>query len=144
MRKSWIGAITLAVGIAAATSAAFAQTTGARNPPLVIESTAGNDVFAFYCASCHGRNGSGDGPVSRSLKVSPPDLRLLARLNGGEFPRSRVAAFVMDGNSVSAPAHGTTEMPVWGPVFTGLGDSNALAKVRIANLVAYLESIQRK
>jgi mono/diheme cytochrome c family protein len=109
----------------------------------VIESVAGNDVFAFYCASCHGRNGKGDGPVSRSLKVAPPDLRLLARLNGGEFPRSRVAAFVMHGDRVSAPAHGSTEMPVWGPVLTGLGDSNVLAKVRIANLVAYLESIQR-
>jgi len=144
MRTSWIGDITLAIGIGVAASGAFAQTTGPRNPPLVIESVAGSDVFAFYCASCHGRNGSGDGPVSQSLKVTPPDLRLLTRDNGGEFPRSRVAAFVTQGASVSAPAHGTTEMPVWGPVFRGLGDSDALARVRIANLVEYLETIQRK
>jgi hypothetical protein len=35
-------------------------------------------------------------------------------------------------------------MPVWGQVFRGLGDSDTLAKVRVANLVKYLESIQER
>jgi hypothetical protein len=35
-------------------------------------------------------------------------------------------------------------MPVWGPVFRGLDSSDALAKIRIANLVEYLGSIQVK
>ena len=134
--------MTLAVGVDVALSAS--QTTGTRNPPLVIESVAGSDVFAFYCASCHGRDASGDGPVARSLKVPPPDLRLLARHNRGEFPRPRVEAFVTQGDGASAAAHGTSDMPVWGPVFRGLGDTDTRARVRVANLVRYLESIQLK
>jgi mono/diheme cytochrome c family protein len=144
MRMRWTVGLTLALSIGAAWSASLAQPTGSRNPPLVIESVAGNDVFAFYCASCHGRSGTGDGPVARSLKVPPPDLRLLARHNRGEFPRPRVEAFVTHGDGVSSPAHGTSDMPVWGQVFRGLGDSDTLAKVRVANLVKYLESIQER
>jgi len=144
MRMQSTVGLTLALSIGAAWSASFAQTTGTRNPPLVIESVAGSDLFAFYCASCHGRNGGGDGPVARSLKLPPPDLRLLARHNRGEFPRSRVEAFVTHGAGASSPAHGTSEMPVWGPVFRGLGDTEALSKVRVANLAKYLESIQQK
>ena len=33
-----------------------------RNPPLVIDSMAGRDLFEFYCATCHGRDGKGAGP----------------------------------------------------------------------------------
>jgi mono/diheme cytochrome c family protein len=144
MRSRWIVGITLALGIDVAWSASFAQTTGTRNPPLVIESVAGSDVYAFYCASCHGRSGGGDGPIARSLKVPPPDLRLLGRHNHGEFPRLRVEAFVTHGAGVSSPAHGTSNMPVWGPVFKGLGDTDTLSRVRVANLVQYLESIQQQ
>lgn len=144
MRMQWTVGLTLAVSMGAAWTASFAQTTGTRNPPLVIESVAGNDLFAFYCASCHGRGAGGDGPVARSLKVPPPDLRLLARHNRGKFPRSRVEAFVTHGAGASAPAHGTNDMPVWGLVFKGLGDTETLSEVRVANLVQYLESIQQK
>jgi mono/diheme cytochrome c family protein len=120
------------------------QTTGPRNPPLVIRSLAGHDLFAFYCATCHGRNGTGDGPVAAALKSPPPDLTLLARRNGGTFPRQRVEAFVTNGGDVLTPAHGSSDMPVWGPVFRGLDPSDALVKVRIANVVTYIESIQVK
>jgi putative copper resistance protein D len=34
----------------------------------------GADVFATYCASCHGRRGRGDGPAARFFRVKPPDL----------------------------------------------------------------------
>lgn len=144
MRTQLTVGLTLALGIGAAWTASFAQTTGTRNPPLVIESVAGNDLFAFYCASCHGRDASGEGPVARSLKTRPPDLRLLARHNRGEFPRSRVEAFVTHGAGAPAPAHGTSDMPVWGPVFKGLGDTETRSQVRVKNLVQYLESIQQK
>src|SRR6185369_193949 len=49
---------------------AVPQTTGPRNPPLVIRSLAGGDLFAFYCATCHGRKGTGDGPVAAALKIA--------------------------------------------------------------------------
>ena len=42
-------------------AAVLAQTTGQTRPPLVIRSTAGPDLFAFYCSSCHGRDGTGAG-----------------------------------------------------------------------------------
>ena len=56
-------------------------------PRLVIGSMTGEDSFMFYCASCHGPSGKGDGPVARSLKTRPADLTVLTKRNGGTFPR---------------------------------------------------------
>ena len=36
------------------------QQTGRTPPPLLIPSMSGGDLFRFYCASCHGREGKGD------------------------------------------------------------------------------------
>lgn len=130
--------------VAGAALAAMAQTTGSRNPPLVIRSLAGRDLFEFYCATCHGRDAKGNGPVAAALKVSPPDLTLVARRNGGTFPRQRVEAFVTNDDNVLAPAHGRSDMPVWGPVFRGLDPSDTFVKIRIANIVEYIGSIQTK
>jgi hypothetical protein len=48
---------------------------------------------------------------------------------------------VLDGAEVVA--HGSSEMPVWGPIFRSLDPSNAaMAKLRIANVIKYLESMQ--
>jgi mono/diheme cytochrome c family protein len=33
--------------------------------------TRGNDVYQMYCASCHGPQGNGDGPVSAGLDPKP-------------------------------------------------------------------------
>ena len=143
MRTYLASAVALFLAAGAAL-AAVPQTTGPRNPPLVIRSLTGRDLFAFYCATCHGRKGTGDGPVAAALKSPPPDLTLLARRNGGTFPRQRVEAFVTNGGDVLTPAHGSSDMPVWGPVFRGLDPSDALVKVRIANVVTYMESIQLK
>jgi len=124
--------------------AAFAQTTFRPNPPLVSGSLTGGDLFQFYCATCHGRDGKGKGPVAVALKSPPPDLTLLAHRNGGTFPHQQVEAFVANGGRPPVPSHGSADMPVWGPVFRGLDSSDALAKIRIANLVEYLGSIQVK
>ena len=123
---------------------ALAQTTGPRNPPLVIRSLAGRDLFQSYCATCHGRDGKGNGPVVAALRVPPPDLTLLARHNSGTFPRERVEAFVTNDGNVPTPAHGSSEMPVWGPVFHGLDASDTLMRIRIGNVVEYIESFQVK
>ena len=40
------------------------QTTGPTSPALIIPSMHGQDLFNFYCASCHGRDGKGGGPVA--------------------------------------------------------------------------------
>jgi mono/diheme cytochrome c family protein len=115
----------------------------AQNPPLVIESMAGNDLFRFYCGSCHGADGTGRGPVASALKSVPADLTRIAARNGGEFPRARIIAFVTKGSPTVA-AHGTPDMPVWGPIFNALDPSEKRTAVRIENLVGYIESIQRK
>lgn len=75
-----------------------------------------------------------------SLKVAPADLTLLKRRNNGKFPSAKVG-HVLDGAEVVA--HGSSEMPVWGPIFRSLDPSNAaMAKLRIANVIKYLESMQ--
>jgi len=35
----------------------------------------GARVYALYCASCHGEDGSGEGPAARSLPNKPRDFR---------------------------------------------------------------------
>jgi mono/diheme cytochrome c family protein len=125
---------------------AFGQTTGRQNPPLVISSMAGRDLFESYCASCHGRDGKGSGPVAPALKTSPPDLTTLTRRTGtgGTFPRARVESFVTGNGDRLTPAHGSQEMPVWGPIFRGLDPRDATNKVRISNIVSYIESLQSR
>lgn len=119
-----------------------AQTGRAGLPSLALESLTGRDSFDRYCASCHGADGRGAGPVAGVLKTRPPDLTTLARRNKGSFPRQQVAAFI-DGSGRTAPAHGTGDMPVWGSTFRGLDASDVRVKVRLDNLVAYVESLQR-
>src|SRR5262245_34817487 len=130
----------VAAAVAALGSAAtLAQTHSAS--PLVIDSMAGRDLFQFYCATCHGPDGRGKGPVGAALKTPPADLTKIAERRGGAFPRAEIVAFVSEGPAL-IPAHGTIDMPVWGPIFNGLDSSKARARMRIENLVSYVESIQ--
>lgn len=131
----WI--LTISVTIASA-----GQTAGqGALPPLVIGSITGEDSFNFYCATCHGRDGRGTGPVATALKTQPPDLTRLARRNRGMFPKTEVIAFVT-GTGRSLPSHGPGDMPVWGPIFRALEISDPRVKVRIENIVDYIESLQ--
>ncbi len=123
---------------------AFGQTTAPRNPPLVISSMSGRDLFEFYCASCHGRDGKGGGPVVSSLKSPPPDLTTIAQRSGGTFPRARVESLVAGDREWVTTVHGSREMPVWGPIFRGLDPRDTMNKVRIANIVRHIEAMQAK
>ena len=86
------------------------------------------------------RHGRGDGPVAPALRARPADLTTLAQRNEGTFPRERVRDFV-SGAGRQLDAHGTTEMPVWGPMFRAF-ESDARVRERIENLLTYVESIQ--
>ena len=99
------------------------------------------EMFRTYCAVCHGSDGRGGGPAADALKKRPADLTQLARKNGGKFPALHVAN-VVDGNGLEG-AHGSRDMPIWGNVFRTLGDRNTV-KMRVDNLTAYVESLQRK
>jgi mono/diheme cytochrome c family protein len=111
-------------------------------PPLVIRSTFGADLYQFYCSSCHGPTGKG-GTVRSRESTPPPDLTVLARLNNGVFPRDRVRDAIRFGPTASRlAAHGTADMPVWGAVFRGLDPNDEVTEIRIENLVLYIASLQ--
>jgi mono/diheme cytochrome c family protein len=113
------------------------------SPTLVLPSMSGRDIFRYYCATCHGREGRGNGPVASQLKTRPANLTRLAAGNSGEFPLERVRAFVTHGRT-DAPSHGSPEMPIWGPIFQVLDPSDPIARMRINNVVDYIQSIQSK
>ena len=110
-------------------------------PPEKVSAARGPEMFRAYCAVCHGPDGRGGGPAADWLKKRPADLTQLSRKEGGKFPDRRVAN-VIQGLDVIA-AHGSRDMPIWGSVFRTLGDS-ATVKIRVANLTAYLQTLQRQ
>ncbi len=123
---------------------AFAQHAAIKNVPAKWTSpTSGQAMYQQYCAVCHGTSAKGDGPLASSLKTPPPDLTMLAKNNKGKYPGPHVVSILRFG--ASAPAHGTVEMPVWGPVLRSLNrfnDQEALQRTN--NLSHYLETIQVK
>lgn len=103
----------------------------------------GEQVYLAYCASCHGVKGLGDGPVAAALSAPLPSLATLARRNQGTFPAARVTQSI--GGETLPRAHGTSDMPVWGPVFRTLDSrSEGATQIRLHNLVKHLESLQAK
>ena len=102
----------------------------------------GGKIFSNYCASCHGAKGNGDGPVAPALKAKVPDLSTLARRNGGTFPALRVRGIIAGDKRYAA--HGSQEMPVWGPIFHQIESDRDLGYVRLQNVTEYLGSIQQK
>ena len=107
------------------------------------ESLSGQKLYASYCAVCHGADGKGGGPFAPRLKVWPSDLTQLAKKNGGTFPSLHIAE-VIDGE-FQKPAHGSADMPIWGPIFRSVARGrHDSAQRRINRLVKYLESLQQK
>ncbi|MGE0483896.1 MAG: cytochrome c [Gammaproteobacteria bacterium] len=103
----------------------------------------GKDRFANYCAACHGLDAKGDGPVAFVLKKAPPDLTVLAKNNGGDFPFNKVYDMV-DGRGMPG-AHGTREMPVWGGEWKDSSRVGAETEVRgrLLEIIIFLRSVQQ-
>jgi mono/diheme cytochrome c family protein len=99
-------------------------------------------LFATHCASCHGDDAEGGGPVAAVMTITVPNLRTLSMRNGGLFPADAVAAYI-DGREKRA-AHGGRTMPVWGDVLQNdnAADGGSAARLRIAALVAFIEQVQ--
>jgi hypothetical protein len=108
----------------------------------LIPSLKGPDLFRAHCAACHGADGKGNGPVAPALNTKPTDVTVIARENGGSFPAKRIRR-VIEGDDLIM-AHGSREMPVWGPIFHQVEWDRDFGEIRLQNLVNYLESIQQK
>lgn len=105
----------------------------------------GKEMYVEYCAVCHGKAGKGDGPAVSALKVPPTDLTTLAKNNNGKFPSAHVTEVLRSGTSI--PAHGSSDMPIWGHVLgtsSVHGTNAAELQLRIHNLTEYIESLQSK
>ncbi len=103
----------------------------------------GAQMWKDYCASCHGATGTGDGPAAEILKSPPADLTLLAKQNNGKFPTEHFESILKFGSG--GHAHGTSDMPVWGPLFRSLDPQHdSLVQLRMHNLSKYVESLQQK
>jgi len=115
----------------AAVSMGFGQQTEQKNGKGPDE-LPGKQWFIAYCAPCHGEDAKGHGPTAMQKKA-PADLTTLAKRNKGKFPTDYVKKVLIQG--VTVPAHGTTDMPVWGRTF---------ADINARDLIQYLESVQAK
>lgn len=103
----------------------------------------GKAMFDAYCASCHGQDGKGTGPAAVAMKNDVPDITVLAKEHGGAFPAFHVSQTIVGDRLLSA--HGSKEMPVWGPVFSRLSQQNqAEIQQRVYNLTNYIGSLQSK
>lgn len=107
----------------------------------------GSELYRSYCASCHGDNGTGGGPVAPFLNIDMPNLTTIAQRNDGVFPFSEVVEVISGGPKVEA--HGGA-IPIWGSVFmrremgrAGYHGSTIETMGRTLALTLYLESIQQ-
>ena len=105
----------------------------------------GETTFQRFCASCHGESGQGDGPVAAGIPILVPDLTLIRKRRGDDFPEETLRK-IIDGRDIVV-FHGTRYMPVWGYEFWIAEGGGDFSEVRVSGmlngLLDYLESIQR-
>jgi mono/diheme cytochrome c family protein len=117
--------------------AVLAAAEGARAEPPTSISGWGEELFAVHCASCHGADGTGNGPAAKSLETPPGDLTRIRERNGGTFPRLEVVRFIDGERPVSA--HRSAEMAKWGRVFSQKGRPGP----EVYALTDFIASIQK-
>ena len=97
-------------------------------------------MFQSYCAACHGKDATGNGPAAKALTKAPADLTRIAARNGGTYPEVRVKRYIEGLDEV--PAHGSRDMPMWGDLFRSL--SRDTAQIRVQALSDHLKGLQQK
>ena len=140
-----IRALRSATFLLLAVASVAGQRAHAQFAAVTLDDYSGAEIFERFCASCHGAEARGNGPVASTLNVAVPNLTTI-NARYGEFPAMLIRD-VIDGRGVDLRAHGTRTMPVWGYEFwiEEGGDVVAQKSVReaINRLVEYLRSLQR-
>jgi len=146
-RAALLAAMLVAAPVLLASAPALAQVVPASDAVAL-----GRREFENNCATCHGMEARGDGPMRPFLVRPPADLTALARRHGGTFPRSLIADLI-DGRGIETPGtHGTRDMPIWGRVYREQSEAQTRGtpfppewsvRGRIAALVEYLQTLQQ-
>ena len=101
----------------------------------------GQKLYMQYCASCHGADGKGGGPVAPSLKTFIPDLTMIEKREG-KFDQNKVQQIIS--GEIGFTAHGQKDMPVWGYIFRQKAGGQPVATANVFAMASYLKSIQQK
>ena len=117
-------------------------------PTWAQDAVSGEDLYHNHCATCHGIDATGAGPMAGVLVIKPVDLTALQAENGDVFPTERVVKRI-DGRDALV-SHGSP-MPVYGHFFEGKdvaikapSGQPILTSKPIVDLVAYLQSLQSR
>lgn len=115
-------------------------------PALAQDAEKGAELYRTHCATCHGIEGTGQGPMAGVLVIKPANLTQLAASNGGVMPTERVVKRI-DGRDPLV-SHGSP-MPVYGYFFEGHDQAvktpdgqPIMTSAPIADLLAYIEGLQ--
>jgi mono/diheme cytochrome c family protein len=152
MKRPVLEALVVANLIVGFNVQSFAQQPAPQQPDI------GKTEYQSSCASCHGVDGKGTGPVADALKTKPADLTTIAKQNNGVFPFGRIYD-IIDGR-LEVKSHGVRDMPIWGfryspapiagfnsvaPYFLDpLYDREPVIRSRILAVIDYLYRIQVK
>ena len=135
--------VLIAIVLLFAVSVGSAQEKNVKTVPIKFTSPdSAKEMYTQYCAACHGTDGKGNGPAASEFKQPPTNLTTLAKKNNGDYPADKVYLTLKFGTP--APAHGTLKMPIWMDLFRSLDSSDGFSKLRMRNLVEYIQAIQVK
>lgn len=138
-----LGTLVVATGMCLAQEQPAPKPVVKQTPIKQTSAASGKEMYVAYCAACHGADGKGNGPAASSMKVPPADLTQLSKKHDGKFPANSLASTLKFGNG--SGAHGSADMPVWGPLFQSLDRFHDTAiQQRVSNLVSYIETLQVK
>lgn len=133
----------VALAILGAGAAIASQTKVVKMVPAhMTGSLNGQELYVHYCAVCHGVDAKGGGPAADALKRQPTDLTQLSRKNGGTFPTLAVQMTIKGATGIVE--HGTREMPMWGSVFSEMGQNRDMGDLRVMAVLKYIEQIQAR
>lgn len=120
--------ITAVVFLSGAVTAAFSES---KTDSKVFK---GQVTFQYYCTTCHGVSGMGDGPAAKEiykyLKIAPRNL------SDEKFQSSRTdkQLFTAISGGMHSKAHKVAQMPAWGKTFS---------KEEIEQVIAYVRTLRK-